>query len=67
MTIQNQKVLEIKLIKEKLETAAFVEKLLPKVKVNGYIPLGLRFPIKYTSQEIVFMDKKPIKLAPTRE
>lgn len=47
--------------------AAYVERLLPKVKVNGYIPFAVRFTIKYSPQEIMFMDKKPIRLTPTRE
>lgn len=69
MIIHNQSEPEIIIqqIKEKLETAAYVERLLPKVKVNGYIPFSVRFTIKYSPQEIMFMDKKPIRLTPTRE
>ena len=31
------------------------------------IPFAVRFTIKYSPQEIMFMDKKPIRLTPTRE
>ena len=64
---QSEPEIIIQQIKEKLETAAYVERLLPKVKVNGYIPFAVRFTIKYSPQEIMFMDKKPIRLTPTRE
>ena len=64
---QSEPEIIIQQLKEKLETAAYVERLLPKVKVNGYIPFAVRFTIKYSPQEIMFMDKKPIRLTPTRE
>ena len=57
----------IKQIKQDIETAAYVDKLLPKVKAKGYVSFMMMFPIKYTQQEITFMDKKPIRLRATQE
>lgn len=52
-------------IRQDLETAAYVERLLPPVK-----PLKYRswlFEIVYTPQEIAFMERRPIKIKPTNE
>ena len=61
------KEITIEQIKNDLETAAYVERILPKVKVQGYQCFGKLFPIKYTEQEIAFMEKLPIKVKPTQE
>lgn len=50
-------------IKDRLETAAYVMRLLPPVKVQGYVTS--KFNIVYTPQEIAFMDRKPLRLKPT--
>ena len=52
-------------IKQDLETAAYVERMLQPVKPPKY--RCWLFEIVYTPQEIAFMDRKPIKLRPTKE
>ena len=52
-------------IKNDLETAAYVERLLPPVrapKYRCYMP-----DIVYTSQELIFMEKRPLKIRPSQE
>ncbi len=52
-------------IKDILETAAYVDRLLPAVrppKYRCFMP-----QIVYTAQEIAFMDKRPIRPRPTQE
>ncbi len=52
-------------IKNILETAAYVDRLLPPVRSPKYrccMPA-----IVYTPQEIIFMDRRPIKPRPTQE
>lgn len=52
-------------IKDRIESAVYVMKLLPPVRAQGYrsaLP-----DIIYTPQEIVFMDRKPLKPRPTQE
>lgn len=51
-------------IKKDLETAAYVERLLPAVRAPKYrccMP-----DIIYTRQELLFMERKPIKIKPTQ-
>mgnify|MGYP000253913926 CR=1 FL=1 len=55
----------IEKIKQDLETAAYVDRLLPAVRAPKYrccMP-----DIIYTPQEIVFMDKRPLKVRPNQE
>lgn len=55
----------IEQIKQDLETAAYVDRLLPPIKVQGcrsFMP-----EIIYTQQEIAFMDRRPIRPRPTQE
>lgn len=55
----------IERIKQDLETAAYVDRLLPAVRAPKYrccMP-----DIIYTPQEIVFMDKRPLKVRPNQE
>lgn len=52
-------------IKMRIESAVYVMKLLPPVKVQGYH--STMPDIIYTPQEIAFMDRKPIKTRPTTE
>src|SRR5574344_2399822 len=52
-------------IKQELETAAYVERLLPAVRSPRY--RCLMPDIIYTPQEIAFMDRRPIKPRPTQE
>src|SRR5574344_752805 len=52
-------------IKQDLETAAYVERLLPAVRSPRY--RCLMPDIIYTPQEIAFMDRRPIKPRPTQE
>lgn len=52
-------------IKDRIESAVYVMKLLPPVKVQGY--RSTMPDIIYTPQELIFMDKKPIKIRPTSE
>lgn len=55
----------IEKIKSDLETAAYVERLLPPVRAPKYrccMP-----DIVYTPQEIIFMEKKPLKIRPNQE
>ena len=52
-------------IKDDLETAAYIDRLLPPVRAPKYrccMP-----DIIYTQQEMIFMDKKPIKIRPNQE
>lgn len=59
------KIITTEQIKQDLETAAYVERLLPPVKPPKYrccMP-----DIIYTPQEIAFMDRRPVKLRPTQE
>ena len=55
----------IEQIKQDLETAAYVERMLPPVKPPKY--RSWLFEIVYTPQEIAFMERKPLKLKPTNE
>ena len=55
----------IEQIKQDLETAAYVERLLPPVKPPKY--RCWLFEIVYTPQELAFMERKPIKIKPTKE
>ena len=52
-------------IKQDLETAAYVERMLPPVKPPKY--RCWLFEIVYTPQEIAFMERKKIKVRPTQE
>lgn len=52
-------------IKNRIESAVYVMKLLPPVRAQGYRSAML--DIIYTPQEIVFMDRKPLKPRPTQE
>src|SRR5574344_1075496 len=52
-------------IKQELETAAYVERLLPAVRSPRY--RCLMPDIIYTPQEIAFMDRRPIKPRPNQE
>lgn len=52
-------------IKRDIETAAYVERLLPPVKPPKY--RCWLFEIVYTPQELAFMDTKPIKIRPTKD
>ena len=55
----------IEQIKNDLETAAYVDRLLPPVRVQGY--QSYMPQIIYTPQEIAFMDRQPIRPRPTQE
>lgn len=55
----------IEKIKYDLETAAYIDRLLPAVRAPKYrccMP-----DIIYTEQEKIFMDKKPLKIRPNQE
>ena len=55
----------IEKIKDDLETAAYVDRLLPPVRAPKYrccMP-----DIVYTQQEMIFMEKKPLKILPNQE
>lgn len=52
-------------IKNRIEFAVYVMKLLPPVRAQGY--RSAMPDIIYTPQEIVFMDRKPLKPRPTQE
>jgi hypothetical protein len=52
-------------IKDRIESAVYVMKLLPPVRAQGY--RSAMPDIIYTPQEIVFMDKKTLKPRPTQE
>ncbi|MCM1323412.1 MAG: DUF6362 family protein [Acetobacter sp.] len=55
----------IEKIKDDLETAAYVDRLLPAVRAPKYrccMP-----DIVYTEQEMIFMDRKPLKIRPNQE
>ncbi len=59
------KVKSIDEIKDILETAAYVDRLLPAVQAPKYrccMP-----EIIYTPQEIAFMDRRPVRPRPTQE
>ena len=57
--------LTIEDIKSRIESAVYVMRLLPPVKVQGY--RSTMPDIIYTPQEIMLMDRKPIKPKPTSE
>lgn len=57
--------LTIEQIKQDLETAAYVERLMPPVRPPKY--RSCMPDIVYTPQEIVFMERKPLKIRPTKE
>lgn len=52
-------------IKDRLESAAYVMRLLPPVRVQGYVTV--RLDVIYTPQELSMMDRKPKKPRPTQE
>ena len=52
-------------IKDHIESAVYVMKLLPPVRAQGY--RSAMPDIIYTPQEIVFMDRKPFKPRPIQE
>lgn len=52
-------------IKKDLETAAYVDRLMPPVRPPKY--RGWLFDIVYTPQEIAFMDRRPLIPRPTQE
>ena len=52
-------------IKNRIESAVYVTRLLPPVRVQGY--RSAMPDIIYTPQEIIFMDRKPLKPHPTQE
>lgn len=52
-------------IKNDIESAAYVDRLLPAVRAPRY--RCLMPDIIYTEQEKIFMDKKPIKVKPNKE
>ena len=52
-------------IKSRIESAVYVMHLLPPVKAQGY--RSTMPDIIYTPQEIMLMDRKPIKPKPTSE
>lgn len=57
--------ISVEQIKKILETAAYVDRLLPAVRAPKYrccMP-----EIIYTQQEIAFMDRRPVKPHPTQE
>lgn len=55
----------IEQIKNDLETAAYVDRLLPPVRAQGY--QSYMPQIIYTPQEIAFMDRRPIRPRPNQE
>ena len=59
------KPITIEQIKADLETAAFVERLMPSVHLPGY--RNCMPEIHYTPQEIAFMDRRPVPPRPTPE
>ena len=52
-------------VKQDLETAAYVERLLPPVRAPKY--RSCMPDIIYTPQELIFMEKRPLKIRPTQE
>ena len=52
-------------VKQDLETAAYVERLLPPVRAPKY--RSCMPEIIYTPQELIFMEKLPLKIRPTQE
>ena len=52
-------------VKQDLETAAYVERLLPPVRAPKY--RNCMPDIIYTPQELIFMEKRPLKIRPTQE
>ena len=57
--------LTIEDIKSRIESAVYVMRLLPPVKAQGY--RSTMPDVIYTPQEIMLMDRKPIKPKPTSE
>lgn len=57
--------LTIEEIKNRIESAVYVIKLLPPVKAQGY--RSTMPDVIYSPQELMLMDKKPIKIRPTSE
>lgn len=57
--------LTIEEIKNRIESAVYVMKLLPPVKAQGY--RSTMPDVIYSPQELMLMDKKPIKIRPTSE
>lgn len=57
--------LTIEDIKTRIESAVYVMRLLPNVRVQGYRAAVL--DVIYTPQEKMLMDKKPIRIHPTGE
>lgn len=52
-------------VKQDLEIAAYVERLLPPVRAPKY--RSCMPEIIYTPQELIFMEKRPLKIRPTQE
>lgn len=52
-------------LKNRLESAAYVMRLLPPVKVQGFVTMKLE--IVYSAQEIGLMEKRQIKITPSGE
>lgn len=52
-------------VKRDLETAAYVERLLPPVRAPKY--RNCMPDMIYTPQELIFMEKRPLKIRPTQE
>ena len=52
-------------VKQDLETAAYVERLLPPVRAPKY--RNCMPDIIYTPQELIFIEKRPLKIRPTQE
>lgn len=52
-------------VKQDLETAAYVERLLPPVRAPKY--RNCMPDIIYTPQELIFMEERPLKIRPTQE
>ena len=57
--------IKIEEVKQDLETAAYVERLLPPVRAPKY--RSCMPDIIYTPQELIFMEKRPLKILPTQE
>ena len=52
-------------VKQDLETAAYVERLLPPVRAPKY--RSCMPDIIYSAQELIFMEKRPLKIRPNQE
>ena len=52
-------------LKDRLESAAYVMRMLPPIKIQGYT--SSMPEIVYSAQEIAFMERQPMKLRPTGE